>query len=110
MREKGKTMKAWTVRGIDSDYATVVFAETVGKAKAIAVGTDACEDYCFKDIRAYRFKEMDKFYRGKMEMDWYNDEDRTALVKAGWYCLDPYEWECEACCARELCERSKDDE
>ena len=103
-------MKAWTVQGVDSDYATVVFAETVGKAKAIAVGTDACEDYGFKDIRAYRVKEMDKYYRGRMEMDWYNDEDRTALVKAGWHCLDPDTRECKACCARELCEWREDDE
>lgn len=103
-------MKAWTVRGIDSDYATVVFAETVGKAKAIAVGTDACEDYDYIDIRAYRFNEMDKYYQGKREMDWHTDEDRIALVKAGWYCLDPYEWECEACCARELCDWRNDNE
>lgn len=103
-------MKAWTVQGVDSDYATVVFAETVGKAKAIAVGTDACEDYGYLDIRAYRFKKMDKYYRGKREMDWYNDEDRTALVKAGWHCLDPCEWECKACCARELCEWGEDDD
>lgn len=103
-------MKAWTVRGIDSDYATVVFAETAGKAKAIAVGTDACEDYDYLDIRAHRFKEMDKFYRGKREMDWYNDEDRIALVKTGWYCLDPYEWECKECVAREFCERRVDDD
>lgn len=66
-------MKAYTVKDrFDPLFSTVVFAETAGKARAIARYTDACEGLDFIDIRAKRVPAMDKFYRGKPEMDWYN--------------------------------------
>lgn len=104
-------MKAYLVRDEKSeyDYCTVVFAETAGKARQTALGTDACEYAEFKDISARRAPELDEFYRGRAEMDWYNDKDRTAMVRyAGMRCSDefmPNICECENCPAKDYCER-----
>ena len=101
-------MKAWLVREKDEFAATVVFAETRGKARAIAMHTDACEDVDFLNIEVHRMKEADKYYQeGKRELYWFNDADRVALVKdCGFHC-DPYELPdleyCSDCPAREWC-------
>lgn len=98
-------MKAWLVKDKDEYYATVVFAETRGKARALAMCTDACEDVDFCDIEVRRKPQIDKYYReGKKEMDWYNAKDRLALVKeCGFRCLDMMIDECEDCPAKEYC-------
>lgn len=44
-------MKAWLVSEKDEFRATVVFAETRGKARALARATNACEDVDFCDIK-----------------------------------------------------------
>jgi hypothetical protein len=101
-------LKAYSVRDeqSDCDYSTVVFAQTRGKARALALSTDACEWAEFKDVRVLRVPELDECYRGRWEMDWNNPEDRIALVKHGWHCSyeidDP---ECESCEAKEWCDR-----
>lgn len=99
-------MKAWLVREKDEFFATVVFAETRGKARAIAQLTDACEDCDFCDIEVHRFPQADKYYKdGKMEMDWDNPQDRIALVKeCGFYCVSVEYADCEDCSAREFCD------
>lgn len=98
-------MKAWLVRERDSEYATVVFAETRGKARSLAMATDACEDAGFCDIDVSRRPNMDKYYKkGKKEMDWYDDKDRLALVKdGGFYCEDSALIECDQCPAKKYC-------
>lgn len=98
-------MKAWMVKEKDGEYATVVFAETRGKARAFARYTDACEDADFCDIEVSRRPQLDKYYRdGKDEMDWYNDKDRLALVKeCGFQCVDMEIDQCEDCPAKEHC-------
>lgn len=103
-------MKAWLVREKDSEYATVVFAETRGKARSLAMATDACEDADFCDIEVSRKPSMDKYYKeGKKEMDWYNDADRLALVEeCGFYCADIDIADCEDCPAKEHCDNYKD--
>ena len=53
-------MKAWLVREKDEFIATVVFAETRGKAKVVAMRTEACEDVDFCDIEVRRKPQMDK--------------------------------------------------
>ena len=82
-------MKAWLVREKDEFEAAVVFAETRGQAKTIALHTDACEDADFLSIEVRRAKEADKYYKpGKRELDWFNSEDRIALVKdCGFTCI-----------------------
>lgn len=54
----GDTMKAYIIQDLKgyADYSTVVFAETSGKAKAIAIHTDSFEDYEFTEISARRVK------------------------------------------------------
>lgn len=101
-------MKAWLARDKYEFCATVVFAETRGKAKVIAMHTESCEDTDFIDIEVRRKPQMDKYYtEGKKEMDWFNSKDRIALVKdCGFYCDEEY-WEeedCEVCSAKEYCD------
>ena len=103
-------MKAYTVEDrYNPLFSTVVFAETRGKAKVIAQHTDTCEDLDFVDIRAVRRPTLDKFYKGKPEMDWCDEEDRMAMVKyAGYECsyeIDNDDLECDSCSAKEWCGR-----
>ena len=87
-------MKAYSVRDKNSDCFTIVFAESVNKAKVIALHTDACEDSYYTDIRTKRIPDLDKYYRvGKKEMDWFDDADRIALVRDAGYSCDPEYWE-----------------
>ena len=105
-------MKAWMVwdEGDDYDYRgnTVVFAENRGKAKSLARYTDTCEDTEWVDIRAIRFREMDCMFRGMPEMDWDNPQDRLALVKAGWSCIEMMNDECKECAAKDFCNKYQD--
>ena len=101
-------MKAYIVTDRRNwDGYAVVFAETAGKAKALAVNTDACEDVPFTDISARRVPELDQYFHGETEMDWYDMGDRVAMVRhAGFYCA--YEMDkppCEECAAKEWCAR-----
>lgn len=96
--------KAWIVREIGEFEAAVVFAETRGKAKSMALHTDACEGADFVRIEALRAKEADKYYKpGKRELDWYNSEDRIAMVKdCGFTCIP--DAHCADCPAKEFCD------
>lgn len=98
-------MKAWFVREKDGDCATVVFAETRGKARALAMHTDACADAQFTDIEVRREPHMDKYYKeGKTEMDWENPKDRIALVKeCGFRCEYSEPYFCDDCPAKQFC-------
>lgn len=100
--------KAWLVREKDEFCATVVFAETRGKARALALSTDACEGADFVDIEVSRLKNADKYYKpGKHELYWDIAEDRIALVKDCGFICD-YEIrdmdECAACPAKDYCD------
>lgn len=87
--------------------STIVFAETASKARYIVMRSELIgEDLEFKDIHVRRVPELDKYYRGQTEMDWYNAEDRLAMVRdAGFRCdedsFDPDE--CNGCSAKEYC-------
>ena len=102
-------MKAWRVSDEASEVGgcTVVFADTRGKAHVLALRTDCCEDAEWTDVRVTRLPEMDKMWKpGKWEMNWYDAEDRTALVKeCGWYCSETNGREdCLICPAAEWCD------
>lgn len=107
-------MKAYKISDLKgyADYSTVVFAETRGKAKVIAIHTDSFEDYEFTEIGARRVPALDKYYRGICEMDWHDPKDRVALVKeANFSCS--YEWDiedlgCEKCPAKQWCDRGSE--
>ena len=106
-------MKAYSVSDINGNtgYSYVVFAETRGKA--IRHALDHCDGtfdyYAWTEMRAIRKPALDKFYRGKAEMDWSDMEDRVAMVRyAGFQCSDEYDVtsdECEQCAAHEWCDR-----
>lgn len=75
-------MKAWLCKPKDDYYSTVIFAETRGKARYLAQHTDNCEDLDFIDIEVKRLPNADCLYRaGKVEIDWYNENDRFILIK-----------------------------
>lgn len=96
-------MKAYKVNVKNEIYATIVFAETAGKAKALALSTETCEGAEFVEIECRRIPEADKLYDGNFEMDWYNDKSRLFLVKElGWACFDT-SFECDDCIARQDC-------
>lgn len=105
-------MKAWLVRENGEFCATVVFAETRGKARALAQSTDACEDVDFCDIEVRRMPQADKYYtEGKTELYWWNYDDRLVLVKeCGFMCdYDAFQAEdCTACPAKAFCDRYTD--
>ena len=99
-------MKAWVVRKKEGFCATVVFAETRGKARALALSTDACEDAEFCDIEVRREPQLDKYYvEGKKEMEWENPKDRITLVKECGFTCEYTDWYCEDCPANEYCEQ-----
>lgn len=101
-------MKAWIVREKDEFCATVVFAETRGKARALALYTETCECADFINIEVRRMKEADKYYKpGKTELCWFNAEDRIAMVKdCGFTCDSDAHCaeECADCPAKEFCD------
>jgi len=108
-------MKAWRVEDVRSceGGVTVVFAESRGKAHALAMNTEICEDADWNDVYVRRLPVMDKMYKpGKVEMDWNCPEDRIALVKeCGWYCNNDYvdrETDCAACPAADYCDNYQD--
>ena len=103
-------MKAWIV--CDREYycgATIVFAETAGKAKRIAQQNEELEDIAFKDLRATRVPALDSYYRGYAEMDWNDDKDRVAMVRhAGFQCsyeMKADDCPCDKCPATKWCGR-----
>ena len=81
-------MKAWLVKVKDEFCATVVFAETRGKARSIAMHTDACEDVDFCDIEVRRLPHIDKYYKeGKTELDWLDKKRPNYPCKRMWFSL-----------------------
>lgn len=107
---KGVTrMKAWSVRGKYEFTTAVVFAETRGKARAMARYTEACEYSDFCDIEVHRLPKIDKYYKeGKTEMDWRNPKDRLILVKECSFQCEYITDECKGCSASEFCDLYKD--
>ena len=96
-------IKAYHASEKDGDCSTIVFAENANHAKLIAQASDCCSDAKYIDIRVYRIKEADKMYKGRAEIDWYDDETRIMLVRDfGWSCFEP-SWECDDCPANPYC-------
>ena len=104
-------MKAYEVsdRNCDVGCAFIVFAETRGKAISSVDDDDVFGDYSFIEMRAIRKPSLDKYYNGRKQMDWYDMDDRVAMVRDGNFrCSDEYDVpleECEACPAHEWCEQ-----
>ncbi len=105
-------MKAWFVQPKDEPYAGVVFAETRGQARSVALSLAGFEDAEFTDVEVRRAPYADKYYKdGNCYLDWDNPKDRVALVKdCGFVCdYEYHEWEdCESCSAKNYCDRCQD--
>ena len=101
-------MKAWLVREKDELCAEVIFAETRGKARALAKYTAACEDVDFINIEVHRQPQCDEYYKeGKFGLDWENPQDRIVLVKeCGFWC--EHDEDCEKCSAKQYCDKYDD--
>ena len=64
-------MKAWQANSEYSEGSVVLFAETAGKAKQIALKTDELCEEKYVDIRVNRLPKIDRFYKeGKTIVDW----------------------------------------
>lgn len=103
--------KAYCARSKYGDCcSTVVFVENRGKAKSLAMASEALEGVEFLDLEICRLPQMDKYYKpDKSEMDWLDPEDRIALVKdAGFRCEYVELEECKQCPAREYCSEYED--
>lgn len=101
-------MKAWAVtdRNGDEGVTIVVFAETRGKALSYAVQDDSFCDYGYTELRALRCKSLDAYYKGRKKMDWFDDQDRILMAKAGFSCGPNFDCiEGKDCPAYEWCER-----
>ena len=97
-------MKAWKAETEYGEYSIVVFAETRGKARAIAAGCEEFEDDKFTDIEIRRYPAMDCMYKGARVADWDDPKTRRYLVKElGWRCAERIDSECEICPAKDVC-------
>lgn len=101
-------MKAWIVEDEDCEFATVVFAETRGKARVEALYTDCCQYMEFLQIRPRRLPYADNLYKdGMRELEWENPEHRRVMLLHGWHCLDDEYVDCEDCETKDVCEQYK---
>lgn len=102
--------KAYAISSDYAEHSEVVWAETSGKAKRIAL--DMCEsmwDFDFVKLRARRLPKMDMLYKGEPVADWCDEEVRNKLVyEYGWHCAEPDLRDCKICSAREFCETWED--
>lgn len=103
-----KAYQAWDTRSIE-DCSTVVFAETAQAARVIAFRTETCENADFINVRVRRLPQMDGRDRGRSEVDWYDMEDRKALVAIGWACLET-SWDCDTCPCKNICRQWEGEE
>ena len=102
-------MKAYLAndRNGDEGITLVVFAENAGKVKAYASNTEEFCDYGFTGIRVNRCSALDRFYKGNPEMDWFNMDDRVAMVRyANFECSREFDdCGCNECDAKQWCGR-----
>ena len=97
-------MKAWNVTDFNGLRVTIVFAETAGRAKSIALCTDDFEDCDYKLLKARRMPKLDGFASVPGECDWDDAKLIITLVReCGWSCKDPDWVVCASCPAAEWC-------
>lgn len=98
-------MKAYIASTKYENYMTIVFAESAGKARSIAMHTDACADAEFTEIDVRRYPKADSQYDGSSELDWENPKHRLFLVsECGFSCVDPDYRFCKSCIAKDKCD------
>lgn len=104
-----RAYRAWDDGSVDN-YMTIVFAENAREAKKIAATCEVCEYAQWTGIRVKREPGADALYKGRNEIDWYDEETRLALVRdLGWSCVDT-DWDCDDCPAKKYCRNWGDEE
>jgi len=86
------------------DYAEIVFADTPGRAKKLALSGELFDDVQYVDIRVNREPGLDICWGGRDRMDWYDPADRAILCDRGWYCAEPDLKECRYCPVADKCD------
>lgn len=77
-------IKAYIVEDAASGYYTICFAKNANAAKYAAISSPVFETQPkYTELRARRYKKLDKAYRGYDEMDFTNARDRRAAKAAG---------------------------
>ena len=103
-----KAYLAWDNAAYEN-YETIVFAENAKEAKKIAITCEVCENADYIQVRVKRLPEADKLYKGRGEIDWWDEETRLALAKElGWACLETSS-DCDTCTAKEYCRNWEED-
>lgn len=98
-------MRAYIASAKYENYVTIVFAETAGKARSIAMHTDACCDAEFTEIEVRRCPKADSQYDGSSELDWFNPKHRLFMVsELGFSCVEADYTDCKSCVAKEECD------
>jgi len=87
-------VKAWGVNNDECGY--IIFAETRGKAKGIAICQDGfdCMEFTDPTWRVYRMPKLDGLLEKEGILEWHKHQ-RT-YYEAGWYPEDGAE-SCDAC-------------
>ena len=103
-------MKAWKIFCRADFYCrAVVFAETSGKAKSLAMRYEpSCEFLSFIELQAFRAPELDVWYHEKPFLDWDDPNDRNFALANGFKCEDAYEPYCVDCFKKDKCEEYAD--
>ena len=103
-----KAYQVWDTMSVEN-CSTVVFAENGKEAKKIAITCEVCENADYIQVRVKRLPEADKLYKGRVEIDWWDEETRLALAKElGWACLETSS-DCDTCTAKEYCRNWEED-
>lgn len=104
-------MKAWKANVDWENCSVIVFAETRGEARQMALSllNEWYTDCRFIDVKVRRVPQADSLWLNRDYMLWDNPEDRLFLVKElGWYCEYPEYEICEDCIAKEYCDYYND--
>ena len=93
-------MKAYSVTTEHSEASLLVFAASVGRAKALAHHSEWLSDAEFTDLRAKREPAADKFagqFEGDTVLDGGTPPESRIMRELGWYEVEGDTQPCEYC-------------
>ena len=76
-------MKAWSVNDYNAECGYIVFAETRGKARSLAMGEAGLDTSEWTDVEVRRMKTLDGRRTEECVLDW--QKDVRIYYEAGWY-------------------------
>lgn len=84
-------MKAWGCMDYDAECGVIVYAETRGRARSLAMTTDGLDTSDWNNVEVRRVKELDGKRPFGTVLDWYKDV--RLYWEACWY----QEWGTSSC-------------